>query len=48
MIERHEEKIRLELAKASPDEALVAHWRSEIEAMKEKIAHLNRRLERSW
>ena len=48
MIERHEEKIRGELAKANPDEALVAHWRGEIEAAKEKVADLTRRLERNW
>jgi hypothetical protein len=48
MIERHEEKIRSELAKASPDEALIAHWRGEIEAVKAKIADLTRRLERKW
>jgi hypothetical protein len=48
MIERHEEKIRGELAKANPDEALVAHWRGEIEAVKEKVADLTRRLERNW
>lgn len=48
MIERHEGKIRAELAKANPDEALIAHWRGEIEAVKEKVADLTRRLERNW
>ena len=48
MIERHEEKIGAELAKANPDQALIAHWRGEIEAVKEKVADLTRRLERKW
>jgi len=48
MIERHEEKIRSELSKPQPDEFLIAHWRSEIEAVKEKVADLTRRLERNW
>ena len=46
MIERHEEKIHGELAKPHPDESLIAHWRSEIEAVKEKVADLKLRLER--
>ena len=48
MIERHEEKIRIELSQPHPDESLIAHWRSEIEAVKEKITELTRRLERNW
>ena len=48
MIERHEEKIRVELSKPHPDESLIAHWRSEIEAVREKIEDLTRRLERNW
>jgi len=48
MIEGHEEKIRGELSKPHPDESLIAHWRSEIEAVKEKVAELTRRLERDW
>jgi hypothetical protein len=48
MIERHEEKIRGELGKPHPDESLIAYWRSEIEAVKEKVEDLTRRLERDW
>jgi len=48
MIEGHEEKIRGELSKPHPDESLIAHWRSEIEVVKEKVAELTRRLERDW
>ena len=48
MIERHEEKIRIELSKPRPDESLIAHWRSEIEAVREKVTELARRLERNW
>jgi predicted nucleic acid-binding Zn-ribbon protein len=48
MIERHEEKIRAELSKPLPDESLIAHWRSEIEAVEQKITELTRRLERNW
>ena len=48
MIEGHEVKIRVELSKPHPDESLIAHWRSEIEAVKEKVAELTRRLERDW
>ena len=48
MIEGHEEKIRGELAKPHPDESLIAHWRSEVEAVREKVVELTRRLERDW
>jgi hypothetical protein len=48
MIERHKEKIRAELSKPHPDESLIAHWRSETEAVEEKITELTRRLERNW
>jgi len=48
MIERHEGKIRVELSKPHPDESLIAHWRSEIEAVREKVTELTRRLERNW
>jgi hypothetical protein len=37
MIERHEEKIGVELSKPHPDESLIVHWRSEIEAVREKV-----------
>jgi hypothetical protein len=48
VIERHEEKIRAELSKPRPDESLIEHWRSEIQAVKERIADLRRRLESNW
>jgi len=48
MIERHEEKIRGELAKPHPDDSLIAYWRSEIEAVEEQVTELMRRLERDW
>jgi hypothetical protein len=48
MIENHEAKIRAELARPNPDEALIAHWRSEIGAVQAKISDLTRRLERNW
>ena len=48
VIERHEEKIRIEPSKPHPDESLIAHWRSEIEAVREKITELTRCLERKW
>ncbi len=48
MIARHQEKIRIELSKLHPDESLIAHWRTEIEAVREKVTELTRRLERSW
>ena len=48
MIERHEAKIRGELAKPHPDDSLIAHWRSEIVAVEEKVTELIRRLERDW
>ena len=48
MIEGHEGKIRGELSKPHPDESLIEHWRGEIEAVREKIEDLTRRLERSW
>jgi hypothetical protein len=48
VIERHEEKIRLELSKPHPDESLIAHWRIEIEAAREKATELTGRLERNW
>jgi len=48
MIEEHEEKIPRELSRPHPDESLIAHWRSEIEVVKEKVAELTRRLERDW
>jgi hypothetical protein len=48
MIQTHEEKVRRELLKPHPDESLVAHWQSEIKVWKERVVHLNRRLERDW
>ena len=48
MVQRHEEKIRRELAKPHPDESLIEHWRNEIQAVKVKVAELTRRLERNW
>ena len=47
MIERHEEKIRVERSKPHPGESLIAHWQSEVEAVREKV-ELTRRLERNW
>jgi hypothetical protein len=48
MIEGHEEKIRRELSRPHTDESLIAHWRSEIEAVREKVTELTRRMERNW
>jgi hypothetical protein len=48
MVEEHEAKIRRELLRPHPDEALVAHWQKEIEVRKEQVVHLTRRLKRDW
>jgi hypothetical protein len=48
MTEPHEEKSRVECSKPRPDDSLIAHWRSEIEAVNEKVTGLTRRLERDW
>jgi hypothetical protein len=48
MIAEHEAKIRLELSKAHPDEALVGYWEREIEIWRAAVARLTSRLGRDW
>lgn len=48
VIEEHEEKIRRERMKSAPDELLIHHWQREIDARKNEIARLHRRLKRTW
>ncbi len=48
IIVAHEVKIRAELAKANPDETLIASWEREIATWKATVARLTRRLKRNW
>ena len=48
VIEAHEEKIRLERARAHPSEDLLRGWQREIDTQKKAVAHLMRRLTREW
>jgi hypothetical protein len=41
-VREHQEKIQIELAKAPPNQTLIAHWRKEIEGwqkQREQLAH---------
>jgi len=48
VIAAHESKIRRELTKDYPSEEYIRGWRHEIEAQKERVARLTRRLKREW
>ena len=48
IIAKHEEKIRVELAKDNPNELRIAGWRRETRVWEEIIIHLSRRLKREW
>ena len=43
-IEEHQEKIRLESTKESPDEGLIRHWQIEIRAFEKGIKQAHKRL----
>jgi len=46
--EKHEEKIRLEQMKPTPNESYILFWMREIKTAKEKVEQLVRRLRREW
>jgi hypothetical protein len=46
--EKHEEKIRLERMKPTPNESYMQCWTREIHTATEKIEQLVRRLRREW
>ncbi len=48
VIDRHQEKIRAESAKAHPDDLLIDGWKREIEIHRKAIEKLVRRLKREW
>ncbi len=48
VIEDHEEKIRRERMKPTPNESFIRGWRREINTATEKIEDLVRRLKREW
>lgn len=48
VVERHEEKIRVERMKLQPNEASIRVWQREIETARKKVAQLSRRLKREW
>ncbi len=43
-ITEHQEKIRLELEKESPDQGLITHWEKEISAFEKGIQQAQKRL----
>jgi hypothetical protein len=43
-IAEHQEKIRLEYEKDSPDEGLISHWEAEIQAFEKGIQQALKRL----
>jgi hypothetical protein len=47
-LEEHEEKIRKEEKKDSPDERLIEHWRAEIDSQHHRLSRLARRLIKEW
>jgi hypothetical protein len=48
VVEDHEEKIRREQMKPMPNESYIRGWRREINAARENIERLVRRLKREW
>jgi hypothetical protein len=48
IIEKHEIRIRSELAKDRPNESEIASWHREIKVWNETVARLTRRLKRGW
>ena len=45
-IDEHEQKIRLERAKAAPDEGVIEHWEREIALFKRQLERAELRLSR--
>lgn len=45
-IAEHQEKIRLEYEKDSPDDGLIRHWKTEIRAFEKGIQQALKRLEK--
>jgi hypothetical protein len=45
-IEEHQEKIRLELERESPNQGLIYHWEKEIRAFEQGIQQAQKRLGR--
>jgi hypothetical protein len=43
-IEEHQEKVRLELERDSPDRGLIHHWEAEIRAFEKGITQAQKRL----